>query len=100
MDEDVPDLIEMYADEMRRRGDTNGSIRVRGSSLRTVAGDCGELETLSEGQLLSWLDNRRLPNGAPVAASTRGTYISALNSFYSWAIENNQVSVSVTFRTE
>jgi hypothetical protein len=27
MDEDVPDLIEMYADEMRRRGDTDGSIR-------------------------------------------------------------------------
>jgi hypothetical protein len=55
---------------------------------RTVAADCGDLETLSEGQLLSWLDNRRLPDGAPVTASTRGAYMPALNSLSSWAIEH------------
>ena len=73
---------------MRRREVADGSIRVFGSYLRTVERDCGRLEGLSEGQLLSWLDNRRLASGAPVASSTRAGYISALNGFYAWAIEH------------
>ena len=88
----MPDLIDLYAEDLRTRGRMDSSLRVMTSNLRTVADDCGPLDTLTSEQVTNWLDTRRTNSGAPVASNTRWGYISGLNRFYQWAIDAGHLS--------
>ena len=87
----MPDLIDLYAEDLKRRGRMDSSISVMTNALRTVADDCGPLESLTGDSVVNWLDTRRTNRGTVVASNTRWGYISGLNRFYSWATETGHL---------
>jgi integrase len=87
----MTDLIDLYAEDLKRRGRMDSSIGVMTKALRTVADDCGPLESLTGDSLVNWLDTRRTNRGTVVASNTRWGYISGLNRFYRWATETGHL---------